>query len=70
QCKYYYKLEPVMGTCNKSTRILSANSVNQLHPDESLDCLGLTTKETINSQNDEDNSQVLDEEYSQLPLDA
>ncbi|KAH9817059.1 hypothetical protein DFH28DRAFT_962987 [Melampsora americana] len=62
-CKYYYELEPVMGTCDKSTRILSANSVKQSHPDESLECLGLTTKDTINSQVDENNSQVLDEEY-------
>ncbi|KAH9811090.1 hypothetical protein DFH28DRAFT_901606 [Melampsora americana] len=51
-----------MGTRDKSTRISSANSVKQSHPDESLECLGLTTKDTINSQLDENQLQVLDEE--------
>ncbi|KAH9820379.1 hypothetical protein DFH28DRAFT_835462, partial [Melampsora americana] len=39
--KYYYELEDTMGTRDKSTHLSSANSVNALDPNKSLDCLGL-----------------------------
>ncbi|KAH9815489.1 hypothetical protein DFH28DRAFT_855662, partial [Melampsora americana] len=41
KCKYYYELEETMGTCDKSTRLSSANSVKALDANKSLDCLGL-----------------------------
>lgn len=63
----------MMGTRDKSTRISSANSVNQSHPDESLDCLGLTAKDSLIShinnnmskspRNDDDHSQASNDEY-------